>query len=91
MVAATGSGNTPLDVLTAAQELMALGTTVVLTTRCPSGAVQPAYGFPGGGASWLRAGAILSPLDGPKCRVALALGLGAGLDAGGLRRILRAE
>jgi L-asparaginase len=88
VVAATGSGNTPLDVLFAAEELMARGTTVVLTTRCPSGTAQPAYGFPGGGAQWARAGAIVAGLDGPKCRIALALGLGAGLDRAGLENIL---
>ncbi len=90
VVAATGSGNTHPDVLAAAQELMARGVAVCLTTRCWSGHVAPAYGFPGGGAQWQRAGAILSRLDGPKCRVALALGLAAGLADGELRRVLRA-
>jgi hypothetical protein len=42
--------------------------------------VDPIYAFPGGGATWQRAGAILSRFDGPKTRVALALGLAAGLD-----------
>ena len=88
VVAATGAGNTPPDVLAAAQELMAGGSTVVLTTRCPAGTVEPAYAFPGGGAQWARAGALLATLDGPKCRVALALGLGSGLDEAGLRHIL---
>ncbi|CAN5579692.1 asparaginase [soil metagenome] len=90
VVAATGAGNTHPDVLAAAQELMASGTVVCLTTRCPSGSVLPAYGFPGGGAQWQRAGVILSPLDGPKCRVALALGISAGLAEAQLRWILRA-
>ncbi len=62
---------------------------VVLTTRCASGAVGPLYGFPGGGRSWQEAGAILAgTLSGPKARVALALGLGAGLDRVGLGRLL---
>lgn len=90
VVAATGAGNTHPDVLAAAQELMAAGTTVCLTTRCFAGSVAPAYAFPGGGLQWQRAGALLSGLDGPKCRVALALGLGAGLDRAELRDVLRA-
>jgi L-asparaginase len=78
VVAATGSGNTHPDLLAAARELMASGTVVVLTTRCAAGTVDPAYAFPGGGATWQRAGVILSSLDGPKSRVALALALAAG-------------
>lgn len=90
VVAATGAGNTHPDILAAAQELMETGTLVCLTTRCPLGSVAPAYGFPGGGAQWQRAGAILSPLDGPKCRVALGLGVAAGLELSELRWLLRA-
>lgn len=90
VVAATGAGNTHPDILAAAEQLMTAGTVVCLTTRCPLGSVAPAYGFPGGGAQWQRAGAILSPLDGPKCRVALALGIAAGLSDSELRWILRA-
>lgn len=88
VVAATGSGNTHPDLLAAALELQADGTTVVLTTRCATGTVAPTYAFPGGGAQWLRAGAILSRCDGLKSRVALALGLAAGLDRSGLVALL---
>lgn len=91
VVAATGAGNTHPDVLAAASTMMASGTVVCLTTRCAAGHVAPAYAFPGGGAQWERAGALLTELDGPKCRVALALGLGAGLDRDALRPILRAQ
>jgi L-asparaginase len=88
VVAATGAGNTPEDMRQAAIDAMGAGVPVVLTTRSPSGRVRPAYGFPGGGAAWERAGAILAGyLGGPKARVALALGLGAGLDDAGLRRL----
>ena len=80
VVAATGSGNTHPDVLAAARELMDAGTTVCLTTRCPDGTVEPIYAFPGGGVTWKQAGALMSRHDGPKSRVALALGLAAGLD-----------
>ena len=88
VVAATGAGNTHPDMLTAAEEAMAAGVPVVLTTRCPSGEVAARYAFPGGGVHWLRAGAIPGgTLDGPRARIALALGLGAGLDGAGLRRL----
>jgi L-asparaginase len=89
VVEATGSGNTDPDMLAAAAEAMAAGVAVALTTRCASGAVGPLYGFPGGGRSWQEAGAIMAgTLSGPKARVALALGLGAGLDRAGLGELL---
>jgi L-asparaginase len=91
VVEATGAGNTDPDLLAAAVEAMAAGVPVVLTTRCASGAVGPLYGFPGGGRTWAQAGAILAgSLSGPKARVALALGLGAGLDEAGLRALFGA-
>jgi L-asparaginase len=88
VVEATGAGNTDPDLLAAASEAMADGVPVVLTTRCPSGRVSGAYGFPGGGATWIANGAIPAGfLGGPKARVALALGLGAGLDHEALRSL----
>jgi L-asparaginase len=88
VVAATGSGNTDPDLLAAATEAIGTGVPVVLTTRSPSGRASAGYGFPGGGATWVRAGAILAGyLGGPKARVALALALGAGLDEAGLRAL----
>ena len=88
VVAATGSGNTSADLLEAATELMSEGTVVALTTRCPTGEAAPTYAFPGGGVTWQRAGALVSTLDGPRTRVALALGLGAGLDRTGLQQLI---
>jgi L-asparaginase len=88
VVAATGSGNTDPDLLAAAGEAIGDGIPVVLTTRSPSGRASTGYGFPGGGATWAQAGAILAGyLGGPKARIALALGLGAGLDTAGLRAL----
>ena len=88
VVAATGAGNTHPDLLVAAQVAMAAGIPVVLASRVPSGRVAPAYGFPGGGARWIAAGAIpagfLTPV---KARIAVALGIGAGLDVDGLRAL----
>jgi L-asparaginase len=88
VVAATGTGNTHPDLLAAASELMATGTIVCLTTRCASGSVAPIYAFPGGGATWQQAGVLLSPLDGPKTRVALALALAAALDSAAIAKLL---
>jgi L-asparaginase len=89
VVAATGAGNTSPTLLGAAERAIADGLPVVLTSRCPVGAASGAYAFPGGGATWLRAGALSAGhLGGPKARIALALGIGAGLDRDGLARLL---
>jgi L-asparaginase len=89
VVAGTGAGNTTAALLEAGTRAMAQGIEVVLTTRSPSGAVSDTYAFRGGGATWARAGAILAGhLGGPKCRVALGLGLGAGLDHAALGALL---
>jgi L-asparaginase len=89
VVAGTGSGNTHPDLLAAASQAMESGLPVVLASRCPSGPVTAGYGFPGGGAAWRRAGAITAGRLGPtKARLALALGLGCGLEVGGLGRLV---
>jgi L-asparaginase len=89
VVAATGAGNTDPSLLAAAEAAIEDGLPVVLTTRCPIGAAGVGYAFPGGGATWVRAGAIeAGHLGGPKARIALALGLGAGLDRAGLAALL---
>lgn len=89
VVEATGAGNTDPDLLAAAMEAMSAGVPVVLTTRCAAGNVGPYYGFDGGGATWANAGAIMAgTLSGPKARVALALGLGAGLDGKALTALI---
>jgi L-asparaginase len=89
VVEATGAGNTSAGLLAAAERAIADGLPVALTTRCPAGAPTDAYAFPGGGATWVRAGAFLvGHLGGPKARIALALGIGAGLDHVGLAGLL---
>jgi L-asparaginase len=89
VVEATGAGNTSAGLLAAAERVIAAGLPVALTTRCPAGAATAAYAFPGGGATWVRAGAFIAGhLGGPKARIALALGLGAGLDHDGLAALL---
>ena len=77
VVAATGAGNTDPALLAAAERAIAAGLPVALATRCPSGRAGTAYAFPGGGATWIRAGALpVGHLCAVKARVALALGLG---------------
>lgn len=89
VVEATGAGNTSASLLEAAARVMAGGIPVVLTTRCPAGAAGTGYAFPGGGATWVRAGAMLAgTLTGAKARIALALGLGAGLGREELAALL---
>jgi L-asparaginase len=89
VVAATGAGNTSPSLLEAGVRAMAAGVPVVLTTRCAAGRAGTAYAFPGGGATWVRAGAMLAgSLSGPKARVALALGIGAGLGRSALTALL---
>ena len=51
------------------------GIPVALASRCPGGRATAGYAFPGGGANWLRAGALpVGHLCALKARVALALG-----------------
>lgn len=89
VVEATGAGNTAGSLVDAAARAMGQGIAVAFTTRCAAGAASDAYAFPGGGATWLRAGAILAGhLSGPKARIALAAGLGAGLDHDALVALL---
>jgi L-asparaginase len=90
VLAAAGSGNTQPDFQAAALEQQAAGVKVVLTTRCAFGTVEPIYAFPGGGATWARAGVNLSRLPALKARIGLSLALGAGAGDDELRAVLRA-
>jgi L-asparaginase len=89
VVEATGAGNTNAALMEAAGRAVGQGIAVAFTSRCAAGAASGAYAFPGGGATWLRVGALLAGhLSGPKARIALAAGLGAGLDRGALAALL---
>jgi L-asparaginase len=89
VVAATGAGDTDARILAAAERAIAAGIPVAHATRCPAGRASGAYAFPGGGAEWVRAGAVpVGHLCAIKARVALALGIGAGLDRDGLAALL---
>jgi L-asparaginase len=90
VVAATGSGNTHPDLLRAAVAARDAGVEVVLASRTGAGAVGPGYAFPGGGATWVRAGVPLAgSLTPVQARVALALALGAGMAGPDLAALLR--
>jgi L-asparaginase len=90
VVAATGSGNTHPDLLRAAVAARDAGVEVVLASRTGAGAVGPGYAFPGGGATWVRAGVPLAGLLTPiQARVALALALGAGMAGPDLAALLQ--
>lgn len=89
VVAATGSGNTHPDLLRAAVDARDAGVPVVLSSRTGAGAVGPTYAFPGGGATWVRAGIPLAGgLTPVQARVALALALGAGMGGAALAELL---
>lgn len=89
VVAATGSGNTDPSLLAAAERAIGAGIPVALASRCPGGRATAAYAFPGGGAKWLQAGVVpVGHLCALKVRVAMALGIGAGLDRAGLTALL---
>lgn len=89
VVAATGGGNTTPRLLDACRAVIDAGIPVAIASRCAFGGFVPAYAFPGGGVTWLRAGALSAgELSAPKARVALALGIGAGLDRADLARLL---
>jgi L-asparaginase len=89
IVAATGAGNTHPDMLRAAVAASAAGVPVVLASRTGAGAVGPYYRFPGGGATWAAAGiALAGGLTPVQARVALALGIGAGLSGSALAELL---
>lgn len=89
VVAAAGSGNTSAELLDAGTRAIERDIPVVLVSRTGAGWAGTGYAFPGGGATWVRAGALLAgSLNGPKARIALALGLGNGLDREGLAALL---
>jgi len=78
-----GRGNFPQGWAEATAALTAAGKPVIVTSRCPEGAVRPIYGKDSGGTSMAAAGAIFAgDLAGNKARILLAFLLGhPSLDA----------
>ncbi len=76
VVEGVGSGNVNEDVYNAIKYAMSKGVIVVVTTSVPDGPVLPIYGGPGGGATLVKKGAILSRyLRTRKARLLLMLAL----------------
>ncbi|GGM07730.1 putative L-asparaginase [Deinococcus aerophilus] len=85
VIAALGTGNLPAELLPL---IAATRQPVVIATRTHAGPVLPVYGYAGGGATLVDAGAIpASFLNAHKARILLLTLLGCGLDRGEIRRV----
>jgi L-asparaginase len=88
----SGAGNVPAAMLPGIEYAMRADIPVVLTSRAPWGFLSPTYGSggaSGGGFDLLKMGVIpANHLPSPKARIALMLGLGAGLSHDELRALL---
>ena len=88
VVAAMGRGNVPPDMVPGIERWIDEQKPVVIASRAQRGRVGHTYGYPGGGRRLLAAGAIFAGSRRPQqARIDLMLGLGAGLDAAGLREL----
>ncbi|MBI0446142.1 asparaginase [Deinococcus sp. DB0503] len=91
VIAALGTGNLPAELLPLIAETAARGKPVVIATRTHAGPVIPIYGYPGGGATLVQAGAIpASFLNAHKARLLLLVLLSLGRDLGEIRRVFEA-
>ncbi|WP_179209190.1 asparaginase [Haematobacter genomosp. 1] len=71
-----GRGNFPRGWADACRRLIAAGTPVLVTSRCPEGAVMPVYGNDSGGTTMGEAGALFAgDLDSFKARLLLGFAL----------------
>lgn len=83
-----GAGNVPPAIMPVVLELLAQGVPVIITTRCAMGGVYPIYGYDGGAAQLMEAGAILGgALSSPKARLLALAALGSGLPGGRLAEV----
>jgi L-asparaginase len=74
VVQALGAGNVNPPMHSAILAALAQAVAVVITTRVPNGAVAPHYGYEGGGAALLAAGAVMgNDLSAQKARILLML------------------
>ena len=74
VVQALGAGNVPEPLFVSLLEILDRGLPVVISSRVPFGPVQPIYGYAGGGATLLEAGAIFAgSLSAFKARLLLML------------------
>ena len=86
---AFGRGNGPAALVPIVRAAVAAGVPVVVTSRCPTGRVEPIYGK-GGGKDLADAGAIFAgDLKGPKARLLLMVLLAAPGTSDAHRRDVR--
>ncbi len=72
VIEAFGRGNGPVFLAERIRRASGAGISVVVTSRCPAGRVEPVYGGGGGGRDLEDAGAIFAgDLKGPKARILL--------------------
>ncbi len=82
VIEAFGRGNGPAALVPVVERAVGAGLPVVITSRCPTGRVEPIYGK-GGGKDLLDAGAIFAgDLKGPKARLLLMVLLAASDTSG---------
>jgi L-asparaginase len=83
-----GGGRIPPWWLSAIERALADGVVVVVASRCPSGRVWDAYGYPGGHRSLEALGCLFAAgLNGQKARIRLMVVLGAAQDAADAARL----
>lgn len=81
VIAALGAGNLPAELLPLIRDAGPSGKPIIIATRTDAGAVIPAYGYAGGGATLAAAGAIAASfLNAHKARILLLVLLSLGFS-----------
>jgi L-asparaginase len=88
VIEALGGGRIPPWWLPSIERAIAGKVTVVVGSRCPSGRVWDAYGYPGAVRDAVRAGCLLAEgLNGQKARIKLMVVLGAAVERDEIERL----
>ncbi len=88
VIQAFGLGNVTLPVFEATKTAIDQGVAIVVSTRVPTGRVQPVYGPPGGGRTLKDAGAVFADnLSPQKARVLLMVALQSGPSTTEIQRL----
>ena len=83
VIEALGGGRVPHWWLPAIERAVAEGVTIVIASRCPSGRVWDAYGYPGAYRTLAQVGCLFAGgLNGQKARIKLMVVLAVARDAG---------
>ena len=81
VVQGLGAGNVNLSLFEGIRQAIKAGIKVVIASRVPRGDVTPVYGYPGGGHSLAKIGALFAgDLSPQKARILLMLALQEDLD-----------